>query len=235
MTGKQTEHRNETWDTVYSTNFMTMWYPNEDIIRFCARLIQKRLTWDRVEVKRNIRRVLDLGCGNGRHAVYFAREGFEASGIDISVTAIDWAKDWAKREGLEIDFRVGDITELPFADETFDAVVSHGVLDHIRMADAKKTIAEVARVLTPGGLLYVDLKSADDAEFGIGDLAEKNTFVVNHGYEKGLVQHFFTLEEVHELMDDKFRPLYIETHDQRLAPDFKRMIARWVVAAERTY
>lgn len=224
---------NEGWDTVYSKNFMTMWYPNEDIIRFCARLIQKRLTHDKVEVKRKVENVLDLGCGNGRHAMYFAREGFTAAGIDISETAIEWAKDWASREGLTIDFRVGDISRLPFADQSFDAIVSHGVLDHIPMQQARSAMVEAARVLGPNGLFYFDLKSADDSDFGIGELADANTFVIRDGFEKGLVQHFFTIDEVHELMRELFRPIYIESHDYRLQPDFTRVIARWVVASER--
>ena len=228
------QEANKNWDTVYSNKFMTMWYPNEDIIRFCARLIQKRLTHDRVEVKRKVERVLDLGCGNGRHAIYFAREGFTASGIDISETAIDWAKNWAEREGLDVDFRVGDISKLPFEDQTFDVIVSHGVLDHVPMVQAQKAMAEAARVLTSGGLFYFDLKSADDSDFGRGQVAGQNTFVIEDGFEKGLVQHFFTLDEVHELMGNKFKPIYIESHDYRLQPDFTRMIARWIVATERT-
>jgi ubiquinone/menaquinone biosynthesis C-methylase UbiE len=157
----------------------------------------------------------------------------EACGIDISSTAIEWAQDWAKREGLTIDFRVGDIANLPFPDGHFDTVVSHGVLDHIPMDVAKQAASEVARVLTSNGLFYVDLKSADDSDFGLGEEASKNTFVVPDGFEKGLVQHFFTLEEVHELMGQLFRPLYMETHDHRLPPDFTRMIARWIIAAEK--
>lgn len=227
-------NKNKNWDTVYSTNFMTMWYPNEDIIRFCARLIQKRLTRDKVEVKTPVRRVLDLGCGNGRHAIYFAREGFDACGIDISATAIEWAKDWAGKEGLQIDFRVGDITQLPYPDQSFDVIVSHGVLDHVPMEDAKRAVSEAARITRPGGLFYFDLKSADDAEFGVGEPAGTNTFVISDGFEKGLVQHFFTLDEIHELMKGSFKPVYIETHDHRLAPDFKRMIARWIIASERS-
>jgi ubiquinone/menaquinone biosynthesis C-methylase UbiE len=225
---------NKNWDTVYSRNFMTNWYPNENIIRFCARLIQKRLTYDKLEIKRPVKRVLDLGCGNGRHAIYFAREGMEAWGIDISSTAIEWAQDWARRESLEVDFRVGNIAQLPYPDQYFDVVVSHGVLDHISMDDAKQAVAEVARVLTTGGLFYCDLKSADDSEFGVGEEAGANTFVVTDGFEKGLIQHFFTLDEIHELIGQSFRTIYIETHDHRLAPDFTRMIARWIIAAERT-
>src|SRR5215212_2949353 len=225
---------NKNWDTVYSRNFMTNWYPNENIIRFCARLIQKRLTYDKLEIKRPVKRVLDLGCGNGRHAIYFAREGMEACGIDISLTAIEWAQDWARRESLEVDFRVGNIAQLPYPDQYFDVVVSHGVLDHISMDDAKQAVAEVARVLTTGGLFYCDLKSADDSEFGVGEEAGANTFVVTDGFEKGLIQHFFTLDEIHELIGQSFRTIYIETQDHRLAPDFTRMIARWIIAAERT-
>jgi len=225
---------NKTWDTVYSNKFMTMWYPNEDIIRFCARLIQKRLTHDRVEVRRKVERVLDLGCGNGRHAIYFAREGFNAAGIDISETAVEWGREWAARERLEVDFRVGSITNLPFEDHSFDVIVSHGVLDHVPMEHAKSAMAEAARILRPHGLFYFDLKSADDSDFGRGQEAGLNTFVIEDGFEAGLVQHFFTLEEVYELMGKTFRPIYIESHDYRLQPDFTRMIARWIVATEKT-
>src|SRR5687767_12996419 len=94
------------WDQVYAQKFMTMWYPNEDIIRFCARLIQKQLTHDKFESKRKVDKVLDLGCGNGRHAIYFAEQGFKASGIDVSPQAIEWASEWSKRKGLDVDFRV---------------------------------------------------------------------------------------------------------------------------------
>jgi ubiquinone/menaquinone biosynthesis C-methylase UbiE len=159
------------WDDVYSKNYMTMWYPNEDIIRFCARLIQKQLTHDKFDIKRPVERVLDLGCGNGRHAIYFARQGMKATGIDVSEQAIEWAKDWARREALDIDFRVGNIENLPFENATFDVVVSHGVLDHIHMNSAQKAAVEVRRVLKPKGLFYCDLRSTEDYEYGVGSPA----------------------------------------------------------------
>jgi SAM-dependent methyltransferase len=229
---QQSEEVNKKWDKVYSQNLMTMWYPNEDIIRFCARLIKKRLTHDEYEVKRDVRAVLDLGCGNGRHAIYFARLGMKAAGVDVSQQAIDWADDWAKREGLEVDFRVGDIADLPYADGSFDAVVSHGVLDHVKPALAAAATREVRRILTPGGLFYCDLRSADDFEYGTGTEVEPNTFVVSHGYEAGLVQHFFTHEEILAMFDGIFRIIYIEITERRIEPDFQRRYSRWVLAAE---
>jgi len=220
------------WDRVYGVKYMTNWYPNEDIIRFCARLIRKRMTYDSHEVKRHVRRVLDLGCGNGRHAIYFAREGFETFGIDISPTAVKWASDWSRREGLSPDFRVGDITNLPYPDAFMDAVVSHGVLDHVPMRIARRAAEEVYRVLKPGGLFYFDLRATDDFEHGIGQEVEPDTFLITHGYEEGLVQHFFTQDAVRELMSGLFRAIYMETTDHRLGPDFQRKYARWIVAAE---
>ena len=222
----------QTWDQVYSQNFMTMWYPNEDIIRFCSRLIQKQLTHGKFDVKRPVESVLDLGCGNGRHAMYFARQGFKAAGIDVSEQAIEWAKDWAGREGLEIDFRVGNIENLPFDDESFDVVVSHGVLDHVHMKTALQAVTEVHRVLRRKGLFYCDLRSTDDYEYGVGEEAGPNTFVVSEGYERGLVQHFFSRAETEELFDGLFRILYSEITENRLCPDFQRRYSRWVFAAE---
>jgi SAM-dependent methyltransferase len=220
------------WDQVYSKNFMTMWYPNEDIIRFCARLIQKQLTHDKYDVKRPVERVLDLGCGNGRHAIYFARQGFKAAGIDVSEQAIEWARAWAKRENLDIDFRTGNIENLPFEDKTFDVVVSHGVLDHVHMETARKAAEEVHRILRPKGLFYCDLRSTEDFEYGVGELAGQNTFIVSEGYERGLVQHFFSRAETDELFDGLFRILYSEITELRLGPDFQRKFSRWVFAAE---
>jgi SAM-dependent methyltransferase len=231
MTEQPTEV-NKKWDKVYSQNFMTMWYPNEDIVRFCARLIRKRLTHDSYEVKKTANTVLDLGCGNGRHAIFFAREGLKASGIDVSQQAIDWAIDWAQREDLDIDFRTGDIASLPYEDGTFDIVVSHGVLDHVPANLAKAAVNEVHRVSTKGGLFYCDLRCADDLEFGTGTLVAPNTFVVDHGYEQGLVQHFFTLDEVKALFDGKFRIIYSEITERRLEPDYKRRYSRWILAVE---
>jgi len=229
---KKEENEDRGWDKVYAERFMTNWYPNEDIIRFCARLIRKRLTHDQFEVKRPVESVLDLGCGNGRHAVYFAREGMKAAGIDVSPSAISWARDWAQRENLDVDFRLGKIEELPFADNAFDAAVSHGVLDHVRMETARRAAEEVHRVLKPGGLFYCDLRSSDDFEYGQGEEVAPNTFVVSDGYERGLVQHFFSAPEIETLFDGLFRILYSEITERRLAPDFQRRYSRWILGAE---
>jgi ubiquinone/menaquinone biosynthesis C-methylase UbiE len=229
----KTTNTDQKWDEVYSQKFMTMWFPHDDIIRFCARLIQKRLTFDRYDVKRQIETVLDLGCGNGRNAMFFAKQGFSVAGIDVSAQAIDWASEWSRREGLEVDFRVGDVSSLPFADASFDVVVSHGVLDHVPMQIAVKAAAEVARVLRPKGLFYCDLRSTEDFEYGTGQPVEKNTFEVSEGFEAGLVQHFFSQEEISELFNSKFVRIYTELDERHTGENLDRTYSRWVLAMER--
>ena len=230
---RQSSEIAQQWDQVYESKFNTVWYPNEDVVRFCARLIQKNLSYDTYEVKRDVEHVLDLGCGNGRHVVFFAHQGFMVSGIDISAKAIEWAKDWCNREGLDADLRVADIKRLPFEDYSFDVVVSHGVLDHVTMEDARYSVGEVWRVLKPTGLFYCDLRSVEDFESGSGKQVAPNTFVIMDGFEEGLIQHFFTLDEVYALFDSLFRIIYFETNDHRLGPDFSRKYSRWIVATER--
>jgi len=70
-------------------------------------------------------RLLDMPCGAGRHALALARAGYQVTGIDISADAIVRASDAAKGEGLEIDFRRGDMTKLA-PDGAFDGLVCLG-------------------------------------------------------------------------------------------------------------
>ena len=79
------------WDQVYSKNFMTMWYPNEDIIRFCALLIQKKLTHDRYEVKRKVERVLDLGSEQSPFPWWLAKKGAHVTLVE---TGRNWVEQW---------------------------------------------------------------------------------------------------------------------------------------------
>jgi 2-polyprenyl-3-methyl-5-hydroxy-6-metoxy-1,4-benzoquinol methylase len=66
--------------------------------------------------------LLDLGAGLGRHAIHFAKQGFRVNAIDISDYAIEYAKNWAAKEGLAIDAKVGDMLSLPYGDHAFDYV-----------------------------------------------------------------------------------------------------------------
>jgi 2-polyprenyl-6-hydroxyphenyl methylase/3-demethylubiquinone-9 3-methyltransferase len=98
--------------------------------------------------------VLDLGCAGGFMAEAMAARGANVTGIDPAVEAIVAARSHARTGGLSIAYDVGVGEALPYADGTFDAVVCVDVLEHVR--DLKQVLAEVARVLRPGGLFLFD-------------------------------------------------------------------------------
>jgi len=94
-------------------------------------------------------RLLEIGCGIGVDSIQLAKCGFDVTAVDLSETAIEVAREYARYRGQYIDFQVGNSEGLNFDDESFDAVYSFGVLHHTPNINA--AISEVRRVLRPGG------------------------------------------------------------------------------------
>mgnify|MGYP001388435819 CR=1 FL=1 len=96
------------------------------------------------------KRVLEVGCGRGSLSAYFANNGYDCTLLDKSGKVIDIAKESFYKLGLESEFIVGDVNNLPFEEETFDLITSIGLLEHFE--DIKKPIEEQVRVLSKGGV-----------------------------------------------------------------------------------
>ena len=94
-------------------------------------------------------RVLDVACGSGNAALAVARRYCDVSGIDYVAALVERAKTRANAEGMHIDFRVGDAQALPFADGSFDVVLS--VFGVMFAPDQEKAASELLRVCRPGG------------------------------------------------------------------------------------
>lgn len=104
-------------------------------------------------------RLLEVGCGIGVDSIQLAKCGFQVTAVDLTETALQVAKQFAALRGVDIDFRLGNAERLEFADGEFDVVYSFGVLHHT--PDIERSIAEVHRVLRPGGKAYVMLYHRD--------------------------------------------------------------------------
>jgi 2-polyprenyl-6-hydroxyphenyl methylase / 3-demethylubiquinone-9 3-methyltransferase len=100
------------------------------------------------------RKTLDVGCGGGILAEEFAQLGCDVTGIDPSERSIEAARAHARQEGLTIDYVPGSGESLPFPDSAFELAYCCDVLEHVN--DVGRVIAEVARVLEPGGLFFYD-------------------------------------------------------------------------------
>ncbi len=98
--------------------------------------------------------LLDVGCGGGLLAEEFASLNCRVTGIDPSEQSLVTARAHAQQQGLEIDYHCGFGDSLPFPDASFEVVSCCDVLEHIE--DWHATIAEISRVLKPGGLFLFD-------------------------------------------------------------------------------
>ena len=151
-------------------------------------------------------RVLDVGAGSGRAAigVLLARPQTTATGVDI------YSGYWGIDENTPERFmknariagvanraaaRVGDMRELPFADGEFDAVVSSYAIDHLRRAERPKAIAEVARVLKPGGEFLLMIVQVDWKTWVVSPLLAHHPSQHPEPWRTLLQEHGFSLEE----------------------------------------
>lgn len=102
--------------------------------------------------------VLDVGCGTGSLALVAKERVGNAGrvcGIDPAPRQIASARAKAARRGLKVDFQLGVIEKLPFPDQTFDVVQSTFAIDHVPEDLQRQGLNEIARVLKPGGRLFI--------------------------------------------------------------------------------
>jgi tellurite methyltransferase len=126
---------------------------------------------------RGTEHVLDLGCGVGRHALLFAEHGFAVEAVDGAAAGLDFACREAAARGLRLSLRQADADALPFVDESFDYVLSWNVIFHGTMGDVGRRLAEIWRILKPGGLYQGTMLSKRDAQFGRGRPVAPDTFI----------------------------------------------------------
>jgi SAM-dependent methyltransferase len=93
-------------------------------------------------------KILDVGCGNGWSTYLFRKEGHEAIGTDLPSGPLE-----AQAIDQALPYVAADVQQLPFDDETFDAVAMHAVLEHV--PDPERALIETFRVLRTGGRLMV--------------------------------------------------------------------------------
>jgi len=175
------------WDRIFKEKGKVWVKPQENIPKLSRK-------WK----KEGMKRILDLGCGTGRHLVYLAKKGFEAYGIDIAEEGIKIARKWLEKENLRADLKVGDIYKtLPYKDGFFDAVICIRTLNHGKIEWIRKAIKEMHRILKPNGYVFVAVHKHKGKKhipkeklYEIKWIAPR-TYVMLNGPEKGIPHYRF--------------------------------------------
>jgi len=218
------------WDPVWEEIFRSRsWgrYPPESVVRFVARAFY-------AEPDRSALRILEIGCGPGSGTSwYVAREGFSLCGIDASPTAVELARARFAAEGLTGEFVCGDCAALPWNEATFDAVVDVGCLACATQAEAAVMVAEVRRVLKPGGLHFSLTAKAGCWGDGPGARLDATTLAL------AVEGPFANIGKVRFATEDSLRTLYCAFRELRLehlaesAEQGSRLITHWIVTCRK--
>lgn len=167
---------------------------------------------ERFKKERPAGRVLDIGCGEGRHTALFAKEGYQAVGLDYQPLALARARrisgNGAAKPNLR--FMLGDVFHLPFRPEAFDVVLDYGCLHHIRRRDTPSYLKNVLPVLKPGG--YFLLSCFSPAFKHHPEERRKRDWLVHQGH----YDRFFRKKELESIFGRRFEILRIEEERQTL-------------------
>ncbi|MCZ8515570.1 methyltransferase domain-containing protein [Paenibacillus filicis] len=169
-------------------------------------------------------RVLEVGCGTGRTACHLAGLGYDITGMDLRPEMLAKARRRAEKEELTVNFVQGDITSMPFADESFDVVLAESVTNFASIAAA---LSEYSRVLAPGGVLYdrevMQLKPIPEPSYGaLMSFFGFGGLLTADGWQEQLQANGFS--EVQIWNPSEFGSNL--TEDQTLHPDELQMIDR---------
>ena len=148
---------------------------------------------------------MDLGCGIGRHTVLFAQNGFNTYAFDLSEEAINTTKKWAEELNLNVDYKIGDMLNLPYEDNSFDCMLCRNVISHTDTKGVEKIIKEINRVLREDGECYLTLGSKSSPAFNNKDfpVVDENTKIrIEDGPENGIPHFYADYNLIQELFKD---------------------------------
>lgn len=147
-------------------------------------------------------RVWDLGCGAGRHTVALAQMGADVYASDISPTAVELTRGALEKLNLRGQAVLADMSENPWRDRTFHAVLSWDAIHHNTLAAIRASVGEVFKRLVPGGLFMGTILSDKAGNYGKGREIEPGTFIDDEGIESGVPHHFFDEAGIRDLFQN---------------------------------
>lgn len=187
---------NEQWNELHSNARYQPQYPNDNLVRFVFRNFSSR----------GGSKILDLGCGAGRHVVFLAQNGYDTYGIDYSPNGIKATKERLNKLNLKADLKVGSVDQIDYSDESFDGVICWGVLLYNDINAIQKAAQEIYRVLKKDAKAIISLRTIHDYRYKNGEKLSKYYAKINESdpskaaySENGMNMYFFDENEVYRV------------------------------------
>jgi SAM-dependent methyltransferase len=188
-------------------------YPYDTIVSAVMREYGQR---DRANVA-----IMDLGCGGGNHVAFLRNEGFSYYGCDGAPAAIELTRKYLGEDAGD-RLKVASFSSLPWSSGTFDAVIDRQSMGHNELQDIRPILAEIYRVLKPGGMYIGHLFSRATDALRFGQEGKPGDFSAFTGgmFGQSHLVHAFTEDEVTELFSAfVIVSLYRQTRHELLSGD----------------
>jgi SAM-dependent methyltransferase len=185
------------WDKIYSDASAFFGEDPSDFAQKCYSYFKKY----------GVKRILELGCGQGRDTIFFASNGFDVHAIDASKVAIENINQKKGQKNISLDLRHFKARQaLPYDSSYFDAVYSH-MFYNMRFTDEelRSLFKESNRVLKNNGLLYFSVRSDKDVLYNKGKKIDNNIYEIN-----GFQIRFFTKRQIQSFLENYFEIKNIE-------------------------
>jgi SAM-dependent methyltransferase len=202
----------EVWDRVYQSDNTFFGDEQSNFATLC---------FDHMK-SNNVKKVLEIGAGQGRDTMFFASNGLEVEALDYSSRGIEIISKKANEKKLPVKPQLFDVKKpLPFKDACFEAAYSHMLLNmRFSQAELHSVFSEIRRILKPNGLNYFSVRNHNDKFHGVGVEVEDGIYDIN-----GFEVRFFSDKEILDLIaKEGFKMLWMKE-------EYEEPVTLYLVAA----
>jgi len=146
--------------------------------------------------KHNVKKILELGCGQGRDSIFFAEKGYDNTATDFSVEAIEFVKKISKAQNLtNLEAQIQDLKADFNFSYMYDCVYSNLAFQFFNKFELKDIFSKVQSCLKQNGLFIFSTKKTGDKYYNVGEKIAENAYKI-----KGITRYFFEKEEIIDLL-----------------------------------
>lgn len=179
------------------------------------------------------KKVLDLGCGLGRHSLLFAENGFEVCALDYSSVALSEIERISREKKLEIKPLLGTYQDQQFEENSFDIILSFNALYHGTKAEFSNAISQCRCYLKNEGLLFFTCPTRKDGKSGSGEKIEEHTYASLNSVHSGDIHYFSDEDDINEFTEG-FEVISKEIKEHYwLHNGIEQFSSFWVVSAQK--